>query len=666
MGYRKSHFIFGCFLILAGCTNGRIETPGGQASHFGLSFVNPLTGATISDSRITVSGLCYPSATLDMTYGSDTVPVSSPSCDSEGNFSFEVDFSGTTGTRTLTASQTIPGATTESATLNLNFYTLPVLDIYTPTENQSISEDPTSMGSCSEENETVTLSYGSGISGSFTTTCTSGMFSGSTTLTGSAGTRTITASQTNPAGTGTITRTFNYSPTPVVITFPTGDSSLVSEGNQSLTGTCADGAINLNYSSGYGASGLTAGSCTGGGFFFMFNVAGYSDTWTANVSQNDQTDTHTFNYRLPWNLTTGFDGGSIYAVAVANDGKIYVGGEFNSLDGVTVPVLTRLNKDGSVDGTFSVLLISPNVGNATATIRAIEPIADGSVYIGGDFASIHDGLQTHFRENLARLNQDGTVDTAFDVGPDITPGPNRAVLSIESYDGGIFIGGEFSSMQYATTERVAKITSSGSLVSDFDCSAITSDGHVRTLALINDGEAEEALYLGGDFSGGVARVLTGDCTSDIAPSNIDGIVYSVVPASDGSGDFYVGGDFSYNTTLIDGIVRLNSNGIRDTDYNVGTNGASGGSATVTGIVSLSDKTCFAGDFNTYRGSSQENFVCTATNGTRDEGFSGVNDDVAVVAKVPGKDVLYLGGEFSQYAGASTPNLIRVNPSGNAD
>jgi len=50
-------------------------------------------------------------------------------------------------------------------------------------------------------------------------------------------------------------------------------------------------------------------------------------------------------------------------------------------------------------------------------------------------------------------------------------------------------------------------------------------------------------------------------TGFVVGSSFDFTVHSISPATDGSGDVYVGGDFtSYQTTTIDRIARLNPDG----------------------------------------------------------------------------------------------------------
>jgi hypothetical protein len=62
---------------------------------------------------------------------------------------------------------------------------------------------------------------------------------------------------------------------------------------------------------------------------------------------------------------------------------------------------------------------------------------DGKILIGGSFSSVL-GLT---RNNIARLNRDGTLDTSFD------PDAHGVVLSIAvQVDGKILVGGSFDSI----------------------------------------------------------------------------------------------------------------------------------------------------------------------------------------------------------------------------
>src|SRR5262249_1434184 len=139
-------------------------------------------------------------------------------------------------------------------------------------------------------------------------------------------------------------------------------------------------------------------------------------------------------------LDTNFNpgaNGTVYAIAVQPDGKILVGGFFlgaNSIGGQTRNYLARLNSDGSVDTTFDP--------NASSEIYTIALQTDGKILVGGTFNTLApNGGATVPRAKLVRLNPDGTVDLSF------FPAPNSAVYSIAlQEDGRILIGGDFTKL----------------------------------------------------------------------------------------------------------------------------------------------------------------------------------------------------------------------------
>jgi len=82
----------------------------------------------------------------------------------------------------------------------------------------------------------------------------------------------------------------------------------------------------------------------------------------------------------------------------------------------------------------------------------------------------------------------------------------------------------------------------------------------------------------------------------------------IVPAGDGSGDIYVGGDFSaYNSMASNKIIRLNADGSADTTFVIGT----GFSGSVTAIVPVGDGSgdiYVGGYFYGYNGANSDKII----------------------------------------------------------
>ncbi len=91
-------------------------------------------------------------------------------------------------------------------------------------------------------------------------------------------------------------------------------------------------------------------------------------------------------------------------LALQPNGQVLVGGTFANSDG-SPRYLTRLNSDGSLDTTFS-----PRIeGGGAATVLQAKVLAGGRILIGGQFNSINGVV----RYGLARFNADGSLDTTF-------------------------------------------------------------------------------------------------------------------------------------------------------------------------------------------------------------------------------------------------------------
>jgi uncharacterized delta-60 repeat protein len=85
---------------------------------------------------------------------------------------------------------------------------------------------------------------------------------------------------------------------------------------------------------------------------------------------------------------------------------VLLGGSFTTIAGVSRNRIARLNSDGSLDTTFE----SSSGPNLQVNTLALQ--SDGKVLVGGQFTSIN-GVS---RNRIARLNSDGSLDTGFDPG----------------------------------------------------------------------------------------------------------------------------------------------------------------------------------------------------------------------------------------------------------
>ncbi len=112
----------------------------------------------------------------------------------------------------------------------------------------------------------------------------------------------------------------------------------------------------------------------------------------------------------------GTTSGTINAIALQPDGKIMVGGDFQGAGSVSRRGIMRLNANGSIDLSFS-----PQI-NSGGTVLDLIAQPDGKVIIGGDFTSVN-GVS---RIGLARFHSNGTLDNSF--VPQNTVAVNKLVL----------------------------------------------------------------------------------------------------------------------------------------------------------------------------------------------------------------------------------------------
>src|SRR5439155_65146 len=184
--------------------------------------------------------------------------------------------------------------------------------------------------------------------------------------------------------------------------------------------------------------------------------------------------------RLDQTLNLNAVGSYVIATAVQPDGKILIGGNFESVLGVTREYIARLNPDGTLDTAFD-----PHANNQLYSI-AVQ--ADGKILTGGFFTSV--GGQT--RNRIARL------DAATGLADPFDPNANDFVSSIVVQpDGKILVGGQFNganSIGGQTRNYIARLDPTTGLADSFDPNA---NNHVLSIAVQADGK----ILAGGRFNG---------------------------------------------------------------------------------------------------------------------------------------------------------------------
>jgi uncharacterized delta-60 repeat protein len=344
-----------------------------------------------------------------------------------------------------------------------------------------------------------------------------------------------------------------------------------------------------------------------------------------------------------------------HSIAVQNDGKITVGGEFSSYNGTAKNKIIRLNTDGSLDSSFN---IGTGFSDYVYSI-AIQP--DGKIIVGGSFYSYNGAT----KNRIIRLNTDGSPDNSFNIGTGFDSYINAIAFQP---DGKIIVGGEFYSYNDVNKNNIIRLNPDGSIDTSFNM-GVGFDAKVHSIAIQNDGK----IFLEGDFSSynNTAKNYVIRINQDGTPDNSfnTGIgynksVFSIVQQNDGK--IIVGGFFTtYSGTTQNYITRLNADGSLDSSFNTGI----GFDNIVRSIVLQPDgKIIVGGDFGSYNGTSQNYITRLNADGSRDTSFnigSGFSSYVDTVALQPDGKII-VGGLFNAYNGISRISIIRLNEDGSLD
>jgi uncharacterized delta-60 repeat protein len=253
---------------------------------------------------------------------------------------------------------------------------------------------------------------------------------------------------------------------------------------------------------------------------------------------------------------TGLNG-LVNSVVLQSDGKVLVGGNFTSYNGTSTPRMARLNADGSLDSSFAQTGVGLN-----NEVFSLAVQSDGKILVGGSFNSYN----VTSAPRVARLNADGSFDSSFaQTGTGLSGWVQS--LAIQS-DGKVMVGGGFTFYNGTSTPRIARLNADGSFDSSFAQTGTGLDGVVYSVVVQSDGKVlvgGEFWSYSGTSTPRVAR-WNADGSLDVSFSQtgvgLNGRVQSLVIQSDGK--VLVGGDVTrYDTTTIGYILRLTYSGLLD-------------------------------------------------------------------------------------------------------
>jgi uncharacterized delta-60 repeat protein len=379
----------------------------------------------------------------------------------------------------------------------------------------------------------------------------------------------------------------------------------------------------------------TDGSIVVGGAFIDFGSGGRD--YIARLNYDGTLDQVLFGF------TTGT--GQVSALVVQADGPIIVGGAFTSMENLNTsgPALARMLPSGIVDATYNP---DPTAASPAAiNVMALQP--DGKLVVAGYFTAI--GGQA--RNKIARLSVDGSADSGFDASQN--PNDFVSALAVQP-DGKIVVGGPFTYISAKTRNHIARLNADGTLDTAFDPNADSGVGAIWVLA---DGKllvAGSFATIGGQTRHGVARLdSAGVVDTTFVDPGANGNISTLVVQPDGK--IIVGGFF----TMIGGqtqccIARLNADGSLDQTFS-----ANPDNYVEAVALQLDGKIVIGGQFNYVSGQFREYLARLNADGSLDMTFT-ANADNSVLALALQRDgKLIVGGLFGNLGGQSRTNIARL-------
>jgi uncharacterized delta-60 repeat protein len=202
--------------------------------------------------------------------------------------------------------------------------------------------------------------------------------------------------------------------------------------------------------------------------------------------------------------------GPVNALAILTNGQILVGGQFTNICGQPWPNLARLQNNGQLDTSFGTGVDGP--------VYTLLQQPDGKMLVGGDFTHLL-GVP---RNSLGRLLTNGVVDPGFDPGSNLT---NSTVLSLAlQSDGKVLVGATGPDYSYASLTR-----------------------------LTTTGQPDPAFVNTNFFS---------------LPAYSESFIHSILPLTNGT--ILVGGAFQLvNTNTCTSLALFDTNGVLDASANFG-------------------------------------------------------------------------------------------------
>ena len=358
------------------------------------------------------------------------------------------------------------------------------------------------------------------------------------------------------------------------------------------------------------------------------------------------------------------------------DNKIVIAISTNSqINGVSNNGLVRLNADGTLDASFNSSLIFCTDYGSTSNFTDLKIDSNGKiVVVGGELFSPSCAIK-----HIIRLNPNGSEDATFTPPAEILTGNGYLKKVCILSDNKIIVTGNFNALTGTNNNNyIIKLNSNGTLDSSYSYGSGYGLYNLYAMAAQPDNKVVVFLKSGTLFNGTLVkeafRINTDgslDSSFDLGPTFVEtgGHTFSEDLLVKPNGNIIIGGDYAVDGNLVSGLIEVNSNGVLNPNFSIGTGFR--GNGYINKIQQLSSgKVLIAGAFDSVNGVTRHGLARLNSDGTYDTSFGGgtgfsLNAILRTFAVQPDGKII-VGGNFNQYNGVQNINLIRLNADGTID
>ena len=425
-----------------------------------------------------------------------------------------------------------------------------------------------------------------------------------------------------------------------------------------LTRLKPDGSIDESFNTGMGFNGKVYASClqSDGKIIVGGNFTSYNGISAGRIIRLNEDG----SYDSTFNTIIGATTGIVYDIALQSDGKIIIVGSFTKYNNTTVNRVARLLPNGTLDSTFLT-------GSGSAlNVTHVKVLPDQKMLLTGNFIAFN-GIAAN---RIIRLNSNGTFDPSFNCGAGFNDDVNAIALQP---DGKLVLGGNFTLFNNITVNRIIRLNEDGTQDESFlSGSGFTKEG-VQTIRINDKGE----IMVGGSFTGfyngaDAVRLIFLQSDGSVKP-NFD---IGSGPASasvlalefDDEGSWFAGGSFTvFNGQNQGRLVKISSEGEHDISYLASGIGFDNSVLTILPLPNR--KTIIGGNFKKFNRTSVSKIACLTEEGMIDPAFNttntGSNNLIKTsVLQTDGK--IILGGNFTKYNDLINNRIVRISSNGEID